>query len=464
MTCELCDANLLNVAETAATIKMMKILKRFTKWLIPGIGVKRWILILMAGIITLGLAIALGLLKLVGTADTTAIMEVLNKLTWWQVVVMLAAGMLLVAIGVVKLSRNLLAPYRKHQQGHIIDVVHAHSRQRRGLKVASIGGGTGLPSVLRGLKAYTSNITAIVTVADDGGSSGRLRRELGVLPPGDLRNNIAALADAESLMTRLFQYRFDRGDLRGHAFGNLFIAALAAVVEEHGQGSIPEALIEIERVLNIQGRVLPATLQDVNLVATVQPPASQRTLRIYGESKITETGGHILEIALEPADVKAYEPSVEAILNADVVVIGPGSLYTSILPNLLVGGIRDALRATNAYKIYVCNVAVQPGETAGYTVAEHVMALERYIGRGVFQVVLANNAYPPLPRDSKTIFVQPVPEHHEVLQRYEVFYTDLIDPNFPWRHAPNKLAQAILSLSDAERHGGVQSNPVFANI
>ncbi|MBA3873835.1 MAG: YvcK family protein, partial [Anaerolineae bacterium] len=306
------------------------------------------------------------------------------------------------------------------------------------------------------LKPFTSNITAVVTVADDGGSSGRLRRELGVLPPGDLRNNIAALADDESLMTQLFQYRFGAGDLSGHAFGNLFISALAGVT-----GSIETALIETERVLNIQGSVLPATLEDVHLSATVRVAGKAQPLNIVGESKITEAGGKIEEIRLSPPDVQAYAESVQAILDAGLVVIGPGSLFTSILPNLLVKGIAEALRASNAYIVYVCNVATQSGETDGFTVAEHVMALERHIGRGIVQAVLANNAYPRL-NAGVTNYVQPAPEHHEILQRYEIRYVDLTDNERPWRHDPEKLVAAILQMSQEERAGASQTKELVA--
>ncbi len=366
-----------------------------------------------------------------------------------SIVICLSLGLGIVGIAVYKLSHSILTPYRKLQQGRVVDVVYAHKVRQKGLKVVAIGGGTGLPSVLRGLKPFTSNIVAVVTVADDGGSSGRLRRDLGVLPPGDLRNNIAALADDESLMTKLFQYRFDSGDLGGHAFGNLFITALAGVT-----GSIETALVETERVLNIQGRVLPATLQDVNLVATVYVEGSPpRKLFIQGESDITMAGGRIEQIGLEPPGVQGYSESVQAILDADIVVIGPGSLFTSILPNVLVKDVAEALRATSAYKLYVCNVATQPGETDNFTVAEHVLALEQHIGRGMFQVVLANNAYPRLNAGNNTKYVLGVPEHHEILQRYEVRYTDLTDSERPWRHDPQKLAQAILRLREEERAG-----------
>jgi uncharacterized cofD-like protein len=357
--------------------------------------------------------------------------------------------------GLIGLSRAILAPYRRYQHGRVIDVVYAHSKRQKGLKVAAIGGGTGLPSILRGMKSHTSNLTAVVTVADDGGSSGRLRRDLGVLPPGDLRNNIAALADDESLMTRLFQHRFHQGDLRGHAFGNLFISALSGVT-----GSLESALVETGRVLNIQGSVFPATMQDVVLVAQVRIGSGIQTVR--GESKINEAQGQIVQIGLSPEDVEAYSGSVEALLNADLVVVGPGSLYTSILPNLLVKGIGDALRATSATKIYVCNIAMQPGETENYTVADHVLALERYIGRGVFQLILANNHYPTANAGPNTRYVQPAPEQHEIMQRYEIRYADLVDTERPWRHDPQKLAAAILGTGEVETAMHSPAKPVLA--
>lgn len=421
-------------------------LQGLTKWLTPGIGVKRWIILMLSGILLVSLGLAYAILLLL----QIHIIEGMATITEWGIVaVSLILGLDVVGIAVFKLAHSILTPYRKLQQGRVVDVVYAHKVRQKGLKVVAIGGGTGLPSVLRGLKPFTSNITAVVTVADDGGSSGRLRRDLGVLPPGDLRNNIAALADDESLMTKLFQYRFNSGDLGGHAFGNLFISALAGVT-----GSIETALIETERVLNIQGRVLPATLDDVNLVATVHiDGAPPRKLIVRGESDITKAGGRIEQIGLEPPDVQGYSESIQAILDADIVVIGPGSLFTSILPNLLVKDVAEALRATSAYKLYVCNVAMQPGETDNFTVADHILALEQHIGRGVFQLVLANNTYPKLNAGNNTRFVLGAPEYHEVLQRYEVRYTDLTDSERPWRHDPQKLAQAILKLREEERAG-----------
>ena len=321
-------------------------------------------------------------------------------------------------------------------------------RLNRALKVVALGGGTGLPATLRAMKAYTSNITAIVTVADDGGSSGRLRREMGVLPPGDLRNNIAALADDDILMSKLLQYRFETGELAGHSLSNLLIAALSDIT-----GGLDHALAEVSRVLNLRGRVLPATLDDVVLVATVFQPERGTTLRVEGESQIPTVGGQIQHVHLEPTTAKAYPDSAKAILEAQLVVIGPGSLYTSILPSLLVPGILEALRASSAFKLYICNVAQQPGETDGYTVADHVMAIERHIGRGVFQAVLANNHFPVENAGPNTVYVQSPPDHHEVFQRYAIDLYDLTDNARPWRHDALKLSQAIHDVIARHRIG-----------
>lgn len=430
--------------------------KTLDKWFTPGIGVKRWVILLLFGIIAISLSVTVALLELLGVSVASHMSPLLR---WFEIGLGAGVGLALVCVSLIRFSQNLLAPYRKHQQSPVIDLVYSHSRRNKGLRVVAIGGGTGLPAVLKGLKAFTSNITAVVTVADDGGSSGRLRRDLGVLPPGDLRNNIAALADDESLMTQLFQYRFQNGDLGGHAFGNLFITALAGVT-----GSLETALIETERVLNIQGSVLPATLSDVTLTALIHPRDSGRATLVRGESRITAANGRIERLQLDPPDVPAYHGAVRAILEANFLLIGPGSLYTSIIPNLLVPGIADALRATSAYKVYVCNIAMQPGETDDFTVAEHILALERHIGRGVFQAVIANNHYPIEKPGGNTRYVQPAAEHHEVLQRYDVRYFDLVDPDRPWRHEPNKLVRAILWMSEAERSTAVSLRAALTQI
>jgi uncharacterized cofD-like protein len=288
--------------------------------------------------------------------------------------------------------------------------------------------------LLRGLKEYTANLTAIVTVADDGGSSGRLRRELGVLPPGDFRNCIAALAEAEPLMTKLFQYRFSEGSgLQGHSFGNLFIVAMSGVT-----GNFERAIKEASRVLAVSGQIMPATLSDVTLCARTDDEAT-----VQGECNIPLSGRRIKQVYLEPDHVQAYPEAVRTLMEADLIVIGPGSLYTSVLPNLLVEGIKEAVAASSALKVYVCNVATQPGETDGFSVADHVEALERHLGPGLFQYVIANsNTESVLPPDWGVDIVTVDRRPSEV----ELVMADVVNDEFRLRHDPRKLAATLLRL------------------
>jgi uncharacterized cofD-like protein len=363
---------------------------------------------------------------------------------------------LIIFAAILRLGANLVAPFRRPGE-RVSDSLYLHTQRNRGPRIVAIGGGTGMPSLLRGLVEYTSNITAIVTVADDGGSSGRLRKELGVLPPGDFRNNIAALSSDETLMTQLLQYRFggslsgnadssaDRSELQGHAFGNLLLAALTGIT-----GSFDEALLAAGQVLAMRGRVLPSTLENVVLAADVEIEAGAGLRRVTGESAIPKSGGQIRRVYLEPATVPAYPPAVQAILQADIIVIGPGSLYTSILPNLLVPDIARALQQTKAFRVYVCNLATQPGETDNYTVADHVAEINRHVvmqkvnGRRWIDVVLANDNL-SIPSDAgggQTIFVRPVRPDHE-----RMVALDLIDEQQPWRHDSQKLARAVVDLA-----------------
>jgi uncharacterized cofD-like protein len=328
------------------------------------------------------------------------------------------------------------------------------SEKRRGEKeneapkVVAIGGGTGLSTLLRGLKVHTQRITAIVTVADDGGSSGRLRRELGLLPPGDFRNCIAALADDEALITQLFQYRFGQGEgLNGHSLGNLFITALAAIT-----GSFERAILEASRVLAVQGRILPSTLEDVTLVADLrvqEESAPPRLTRVQGESAIPKAGQPIERVFLRPERVRAYPDAVRAILEADLIVAGPGSLFTSVLPNLLVQDIRRAVKASSAPRIYVCNVATQPGETDGFDVGQHAGALQRHVGRDLFPFVLANSNLATILEHPQ---LQPVSPDFPPDAGYRVITADLVDPETPWRHDSDKLAEQVLRFYHKQRH------------
>jgi len=405
----------------------------------PNLGISKWVLLfVISTILFVSGAMGVGF-SLESLYNGITLLKNIPYINW--IFVLMGGGGL--CYSVYRVYQVLVVPLRA-KNIDVGDTLVRH-QQSSGIKVVAIGGGTGLPSSLRAMKRKTTNITAIVTVADDGGSSGKLREELGVLPPGDLRNNIVALANDDSTLAKLFQYRFTTGSLSGHSFGNLFISVLSTVTE----GGLEGALIETGRVLNIRGRVLPSTLEDVNLRAEIQLPGKNRTIQFLGESAIGDAGGRIHRLELVPSTAKAYHESVEAILEAELIVIGPGSLYTSILPNLLVSGIANALRATTAFIVYVCNIATQPGETDGYSVAEHVMAIEEHVGRGVFSAVLANNTTPPPPDNVITEYVNPIPANHQILQRYEVFYRDLTDDKRPWRHDPAKLSIALMDIYSA---------------
>jgi len=306
----------------------------------------------------------------------------------------------------------------------------------------AIGGGTGLSTLLRGLKGYSANITAVVAVADDGGSSGRLRQQLGIVPPGDIRNCIAALADAEPLMTQLMQYRFPPGSgLDEHAFGNLFIAAMTAVT-----GDFEEAVRESNRVLAVRGQVLPATSVPLNLSARL---ASGR--RLDGQVGIGHAEEPIERVFIEPPDVRANPEALERILEADMVVIGPGSLFSSVLPNLLISDIRDALAAAPGMRVYVCNVATQPGETGAFSAAEHLEALFEHIGEGLIDYVLINHNWHA--RQPDGWLGQPVQIDERRLEELPVVVIeeDLVDVTNAHRHDSAKLAAALVRLQQEDR-------------
>lgn len=316
----------------------------------------------------------------------------------------------------------------------------------------AIGGGTGMPTLLRGLRQHTGHITAIVTVADDGGSSGRLRRELGLLPPGDFRDNIAALSSDEELMTQLLQYRFGASvderpgqsrELQGHAFGNLLLAALTGIT-----GSFDEALLAAQRVLAMRGQVIPSTLSQVTLKADLLVAGEEGNLeleQVEGESAITERRGRVQRVYLQPAHVRAYPPALKAIFRADLILVGPGSLYTSILPNLLVPDLAQALMHARAPKIYICNLATQAGETTGYNVADHVEALAQHIPELQFDKVLANDNF-ALSAEvlDKTALVELAEVPGVCIET-----ADLVETRRPWRHDSQKLAAAVMGLISA---------------
>jgi uncharacterized cofD-like protein len=427
-------------------------LRRFLRWFEPGLGVKRWLFLMVFSTALIGLGVAVILLDIYRAYPSSPWLKILSLSALpraLRAVIIGGSGVMLLIFSAIRLNRSLMAPYVRPGTS-VVDVVAEHRRLERGPKVVAIGGGTGLSTLLRGMKLRTSNIVAIVTMADDGGSSGRLRRSLGLPPPGDLRNCLAALSDDEDLLTRLFQYRFLDGDeLGGHSFGNLFIAALAGAT-----GSFDSGILEAGRVLAIRGKVIPATLRDVALVADKSPSFDAHAVRIEGESSIPSFPGKINRIQLEPNDPPAYPEALHAILNANMVVVGPGSLYTSIIPNLLIPDIVAALKATRAFRVFVCNVATQMGETDGYSCMQHVEAIESHVGTGLFDQIVANDCYSEkLPNGIS--WVQDVNGG----KRIPVYQTDLVDKDRPSHHDPIKLSETLISLLE-ERTGPLDLPPL----
>ncbi len=426
-----------------------RLIAMFRWWFYPGLGLKRWLGPLLIGIVILGLGIGLFLRDLYGTTIYPPILRVLLLQAWprgFRAIIFCSIGVTFISVSLFKFNKNLLAAFLPHNATatYIAQQIYRHRKQRRGgSKVVVIGGGTGLSILLSGLKLHTENITAIVTVADDGGSSGKLRRELGVLPPGDFRNCIAALADDDLLTTQLFQYRFRSGGLEGHSFGNIFITAMAEVT-----GSFENALYESGRVLNIRGTILPSTLQNVTLFAELNE--GEGTRKVEGESAIPEANLPIERVYFEPDTPPAFPPAIQALLSADLIVAGPGSLYTSVIPNLLVADIVTAIRASEALKVYICNVATQPGETDNYTLADHVEAIEAHTQtaeshypKHLFEYVLANsNLNHVIPAEMNLQPVLPLPSSKN---DYHLIALDVIDEQHPWRHDALKLANQLMN-------------------
>jgi uncharacterized cofD-like protein len=342
-------------------------------------------------------------------------------------------GIGLLVFSYLKLTQSVLGPFLPgNSSSSMVEVIHAFRLKSRGPRIVAIGGGTGLSSLLRGLKAYTSNLSAIVTVADDGGSSGRLRDEYRILPPGDFRQCLIALADAEPLMKQLFDHRFKEGSLDGHSFGNLFIMAMADVT-----GNFERALRESGKVLAVKGTIIPSTLQDVTLVASINGHT------VEGESKIPKQNAPISQVFLKPDGALLNPEALQAIMSAELVVIGPGSLYTSILPNLLVEGMVEAIKASPALKVYICNLASQEGETEGYDVDDYLRVLHEHVGANIFDFVLvnSNNSHLPTGGQSQVIFR---PEDSTRHPEVRFIGADVVNVRIPSHHDPDKLARSIM--------------------
>ncbi len=415
---------------------------RLFSWFVPGLGIKRWLVMILAGITLLGVGLGILLLDIYRTDSTNALLitglsyaalRFLPRLL--RVLIFGGLGIGLVTYGIWGLNRALLRPYMRPGE-MVIDQLRNFQRRERGPRVVAIGGGHGLSVLLRGLKDHTRNITAVVTVADDGGSSGRLRAQLGILPPGDIRNCLAALSNDEALLTQLFQYRFSGApELEGHSFGNLFITALSEIT-----GSFEEAIAESGRALSVSGRVLPSTLNNVRLVADMRIPQVVNEVRVEGESRIPEMAGRVRRVWLDPNDPSVFPPVVQALLNAEMIIVGPGSLYTSLLPNLLVPDLLAALRASRALKVYVANLATQVGETDLYSCFDHVRALEEHVGEGLFDIVLCNENY----TGQLSPNTQWVRSDDSTDRR--LYCADLPEKDRPWRHDPAKLAKVLMDL------------------
>lgn len=415
---------------------------RFFKWFYPGIGIKRWIFLCLAG---LSLIIVVALLTVKTISKTSVLLAAFTTAS-------LIFGIFLIYTAIKNMVRifiRALMPSNKDER--LVDIVYQKRQNEsllRGPRVVAIGGGTGLSTLLSGIKLFTSNITAIVTVTDTGGSSGRLRDEMDVLPPGDIRNCLVALADTEPLIRDLFQYRFEVGEgLKGHSFGNLFITALSKVT-----GDFEKAIAESSKVLAIRGRVLPSTSEKVTLVGEFVDGTTKE-----GETNITDENKPLRSIQLRPENCKACEEALDAIANADLIIMGPGSLYTSILPNLLIRDIYNAILNSDAYKIYILNVMTQPGETIGFSAWDHLNILLDHTDPRIVDACFVNKEKIPeemLERYKENGSVPVDLDLDKIREKgYEIEEGDVLKIDGQVRHDPIKLAGLIF-----ERYNGRVKN------
>ncbi|HEX3630576.1 MAG TPA: gluconeogenesis factor YvcK family protein [Candidatus Dormibacteraeota bacterium] len=417
------------------------------RWFTPGLHVKRWLGLLMIGMVLISLGIGYALRNFYAVVTFPGFtyyltLQFLNRYVRAALFAALGVGIILFAL--YKLTQSVLGPFLPGRDRALSEIISNYRFLQKGPRVVALGGGTGLSTLLRGLKKYTGNLTAIVTVADDGGSSGRLRQEYRILPPGDFRQCITALADVEPLMTTLFQHRFKEGSLNGHSFGNLFIMAMAEIT-----GDFEHAIRESGRVLAVRGQIVPSTLRDVTLMAEMADGQTR-----VGESSIPHPNGDgegavataIKRVFLEPEPTINPEAE-EAILNAEMITVGPGSLYTSILPNLVVDGMAEALKASPAIKVFVCNVATQPGETDAFRVSDHLKAIEGHLGTNIFDFVVVNsNNNFPLPPSAQAAGIRRVVYDAATVNQRSIHavLVDVVNSRISTHHDPDKLARAIM--------------------
>ncbi|MFN2340770.1 MAG: uridine diphosphate-N-acetylglucosamine-binding protein YvcK [Halanaerobium sp.] len=418
------------------------------KWFFPGLGVKRWFLVIILGFIL----ISIGITPLFGFDLSIYVINqlllMLNNLFGQRANLVLKITSLFMILAGISLTYYSLLKIRSEfnthitPNGEILNLLYEKRRSNKGPEIVAFGGGTGLSNLLRGLKKNSDNLTAVVTVADDGGSSGRLRDEMGILPPGDIRNCLVALADREPLMEKLFQHRFEsEGGLEGHSFGNLYIAAMTEVL-----GDFEEAVRASSKVLAIRGKVLPATNEDIKLGAVYHDQEER-----MGESAIPVHDKEINKVFLYPENASTTPEVKDSIQNADVIIIGPGSLYTSILPNLLVKGIGAEIKKTKALKLYICNVMTQPGETDNYTAADHAQAIIDHCGSGLFDYIVVNNQQgtPELRQKYAAEGAYPVQIDHQRLKNLglKIIEADLLKKDSYLRHDPEALAELIYRMN-----------------
>lgn len=421
---------------------LRKILPKDAGWLLPGLEIKRWFIILITGILlaTIGLCILFDLRPVYHLISISMRIAQNNIIGRSIGVVLLLFGVYIFLKGWKHASFSMFNVHEERDRHAVLEDLYRRRKLNHGPKIVAIGGGTGLSTLLKGIKKITNNITAVVTVGDDGGSSGRLRNEMGILPPGDIRNCIAALADSEDLVTKLFQYRFTTGnDLGGHSFGNLFLTAMCEVT-----GDMYNAVSESSKVLSIRGRVLPSTLDDMKLVAEMEDGSV-----IKGESVIPESGKKIKRLFTDPEHCLPLEDVISAIKDAELIILGPGSLYTSVLPNLLIKEIADEIEKSKAKKLYICNVMTQPGETDNFSVSDHIKTLLNHVGgKKIIDTVLVNNYLPNAPLEKyKAENSYPVVVDYEEIEKlginiFEYRLTDDDKSGFV-RHNPSRLMRAV---------------------
>jgi len=411
---------------------------------LPGLNLKRWFSVQILGILfaLVGLCVIFDFKPIYHLISFA--MRILDAN--WTLGRLIGAVLIIVGayafIKGWKISNDtVLSATDDNTRANFLNNLVAKRKLNNGPKIVAIGGGTGLSTMLKGIKKITNNITAVVTVGDDGGSSGRLREEMGVLPPGDIRNCIAALADDDDLVTKLFQYRFKKNvsELGGHSFGNLFITAMCEIT-----GDMYKAVIESSKVLAIRGRVLPSTLDDMKLVAEMEDGTV-----IKGESVIPESGKKIKRLFTDPEHCLPLDDVLTAIREAELIIMGPGSLYTSVLPNLLIKEIAEEIEKSNAKKLYICNVMTQPGETDGFTVSDHVKTILRHVdNRKIIDTVLVNNYFPEEALEKyRAENSYPVLADYDELDKlgvnvFEYRLTDNDSSGYV-RHNPSRLMRAV---------------------